>query len=56
MRQALALLSLIEWKAGRLALARKAGPKHLQNGLPDYNWSLATAIELLLERYKEPIP
>lgn len=25
-------------------------------GLPDYNWSLATAIELLLERYKEPLP
>jgi putative isomerase len=25
-------------------------------GVPDYNWSCATAIELLLERYKEPMP
>jgi hypothetical protein len=24
-------------------------------GFPDYNWSCATAIELLLERYKDPI-
>ena len=23
---------------------------------PDYNWGCATAIELLLERYKEPMP
>ena len=25
-------------------------------GSPDYNWSCATAIELLLERYKDPMP
>ncbi len=25
-------------------------------GQPDYNWTCATAIELLLERYKEPMP
>jgi glycogen debranching enzyme len=25
-------------------------------GFPDYNWSCATVIELLLERYKEPLP
>jgi len=25
-------------------------------GVPEYNWSLATTIELLLERYKEPLP
>lgn len=25
-------------------------------GVSDYNWSLATTIELLLERYKEPLP
>ena len=25
-------------------------------GQPDYNWGCATAIELLLERYKEPMP
>jgi hypothetical protein len=25
-------------------------------GCPDYNWSCATVIELLLERYKEPMP
>lgn len=25
-------------------------------GAPDYNWSCATVIELLLERYKEPMP
>ena len=24
-------------------------------GFPDYNWSCATVIELLLERYKEPV-
>jgi len=24
-------------------------------GFPDYNWSCATVIELLLERYKEPL-
>ena len=26
------------------------------NGCPDYNWTLSTTIELLLERYKEPLP
>jgi hypothetical protein len=25
-------------------------------GVPDYNWSCATVIELLLERYKDPMP
>ena len=25
-------------------------------GCPDYNWTCATAIELLLERYKDPLP
>jgi len=25
-------------------------------GQPEYNWSLSTAIQLLLERYKEPLP
>ena len=25
-------------------------------GAPDYNWTDATAIELLLERYPEPMP
>ena len=25
-------------------------------GCPDYNWSCATVIELLLERYKDPLP
>jgi putative isomerase len=25
-------------------------------GTPDYNWSCATVIELLLQRYKEPMP
>ena len=25
-------------------------------GMPEYNWSLATMIELLLERYKDPLP
>jgi hypothetical protein len=25
-------------------------------GFPDYNWSCATVIELLLERYKDPLP
>lgn len=25
-------------------------------GIPEYNWSLSTAIQLLLERYKEPLP
>ena len=27
-----------------------------RNCAPDYNWSCATAIELLLERYKDPLP
>jgi hypothetical protein len=25
-------------------------------GQPDYNWTCATAIELLLQRYKDPMP
>ncbi len=25
-------------------------------GQPEYNWALSTTIQLLLERYKEPLP
>jgi len=28
----------------------------IPTGIPEYNWSLSTAIQLLLERYKEPLP
>jgi hypothetical protein len=54
-----------EQTAARLMKMYEKSPWQFENfesatgagiGQPDYNWGCATAIELLLERYKEPMP